>query len=55
MAGLPAPAGDERQTLINVIAFQQDAFAAVAHGLTDEQARSTPSTCSKTMRETIMS
>ena len=24
MAGLPAPAGDERQTLINVIAFQQD-------------------------------
>ncbi|OKH81059.1 hypothetical protein EB75_18805 [Mycobacterium sp. ST-F2] len=43
MAGLPAPAGDERQTLINVIAFQQDAFAAVAHGLTDEQARSTPS------------
>ena len=43
MAGLPAPAGDERQTLINVIAFQQDAFAAVAHGLTDEQAGSTPS------------
>lgn len=43
MAGLPAPAGDERQTLINFLAFQQDAFAAVAHGLTDEQARSTPS------------
>ena len=43
MAGLPAPAGDERQTLFNFIAFQQDAFAAVAHGLTDEQARSTPS------------
>ena len=43
MAGLPAPAGDERQTLVNFIAFQQDAFAAVAHGLTDEQARSTPS------------
>ncbi|BBX84385.1 DinB family protein [Mycolicibacterium aubagnense] len=43
MAGLPTPAGDERQTLINFLAFQQDAFAAVAHGLTDEQARSTPS------------
>jgi len=43
MAGLPAPAGDERQTLIHFLAFQQDAFAAVAHGLTDEQARSTPS------------
>lgn len=43
MPGLPAPAGDERQTLINFLAFQQDAFAAVAHGLTDEQARSTPS------------
>ncbi|MFL0290322.1 DinB family protein [Mycobacterium sp. SMC-18] len=43
MAGLPAPAGDERQTLVNFIAFQQDGFAAVAHGLTDEQARSTPS------------
>ena len=43
MPGQPAPAADERQTLINFIAFQQDAFAAVAYGLTDEQARSTPS------------
>jgi hypothetical protein len=43
MPGQPAPAGDERQTLVNFLAFQQDAFAAVAHGLTDEQARSTPS------------
>ncbi|MHA7665892.1 DinB family protein [Mycolicibacterium sp. HS_4_1] len=43
MAGLPAPADDERRTLSNFLAFQQDAFAAVAHGLTDEQARSTPS------------
>ncbi|CAM5674192.1 hypothetical protein MAUB1S_00007 [Mycolicibacterium aubagnense] len=33
MAGLPGPAGDERQNLINFLAFQQDAFAAVAHGL----------------------
>ncbi|MUL66657.1 hypothetical protein BOO86_19450 [Mycobacterium sp. CBMA 234] len=43
MPGQPVPAGDERQTLINFVAFQQDAFAAVAYGLTDEQARSTPS------------
>ncbi|WP_418004966.1 DinB family protein [Mycobacterium sp. PDNC021] len=43
MPGQPAPAADERQTLINFIAFQQDAFAAVAYGLTDEQARATPS------------
>lgn len=46
MPGQPAPAGDERQTLINFLAFQQDAFFAVAHGLTDEQARSTPSVSS---------
>jgi hypothetical protein len=41
--GLPAPAADERQSLLNFLTFQQDAFTAVAHGLTDEQARSTPS------------
>jgi uncharacterized damage-inducible protein DinB len=34
---------ENRLTLINFLAFQQDAFAAVAYGLTDEQARSTPS------------
>ncbi|CQD07633.1 MULTISPECIES: DinB family protein [Mycolicibacterium] len=43
MPGMPAPAADERQTLIGFVAFQQNAFFAVAHGLTDEQARSTPS------------
>ncbi|MGV9800642.1 DinB family protein [Mycobacterium sp. NPDC003449] len=43
MPGMPAPAGDERQTLINFIEFQQNAFFAVAHGLTDDQARATPS------------
>ncbi|CRZ16190.1 DinB family protein [Mycolicibacterium neworleansense] len=43
MPGMPAPAADERQTLIEFVAFQQNAFFAVAHGLTDEQARSTPS------------
>lgn len=41
--GQPAPAKDEKQTLINFVRFQQDAFFAVAYGLTDEQARSTPS------------
>ncbi|WP_438471526.1 mycothiol transferase, partial [Streptomyces asiaticus] len=40
---MPPPATDERQTLIEFVAFQQNAFLAVAHGLTDEQARSTPS------------
>jgi hypothetical protein len=40
---MPPPADGERQTLIEFIAFNQDAFLSVAHGLTDEQARSTPS------------
>lgn len=43
MPGMPPPAGDERQTLLEFLAFQQNAFFAVAYGLTDEQARSTPS------------
>ncbi len=43
MPGLPAPAADERQALLEFLAFQQNAFFAVAYGLTDEQARSTPS------------
>ncbi|WP_102141872.1 DinB family protein [Mycobacterium hubeiense] len=43
MPGMPPPAADERQTLLNFLAFQQNAFFAVAYGLTDEQARSTPS------------
>jgi Protein of unknown function (DUF664) len=42
MEGMPPPAGDEKQTLINFLRFNQDAFFAVAYGLTDEQARSTP-------------
>jgi hypothetical protein len=40
---MPPPAADERQTLINFLEFQQNAFFAAAYGLTDEQARSTPS------------
>ncbi|KWX20826.1 DinB family protein [Mycolicibacterium wolinskyi] len=43
MPGMPPPAADERQTLLEFLAFQQNAFFAVAHGLTDEQARATPS------------
>lgn len=43
MPGMPAPTTDEREMLIGFVAFQQNAFFAVAHGLTDEQARSTPS------------
>ncbi|MGE2717632.1 DinB family protein [Mycolicibacterium litorale] len=43
MPGMPPPAADERQSLIDFLAFNQNAFFSVAHGLTDDQARSTPS------------
>jgi hypothetical protein len=43
MPGMPPPAKDERQTLIEFLRFNQNAFFAVAYGLTDEQARSKPS------------
>lgn len=43
MPGMPPPADGERQTLIEFLTFNQNAFFSVAHGLTDEQARSTPS------------
>lgn len=43
MPGIPAPAADERQTLLNFLAFQQDAFLGVSYGMTDTQARATPS------------
>ena len=43
MPGMPPPALDERQTLLEFLRFNQNAFFAVAYGLTDEQARSTPS------------
>ncbi|KUH94747.1 hypothetical protein AU189_18245 [Mycolicibacterium acapulense] len=43
MPGMPPPAADQRQTLVHFLAFQQNAFFSVAYGLTDEQARSTPS------------
>jgi hypothetical protein len=40
---MPPPAVDERQTLIEFLRHHQNAFFAAAYGLTDEQARSTPS------------
>ncbi|MGV0789887.1 DinB family protein [Mycolicibacterium sp. XJ2] len=43
MPGMPPPAADEGQTLVQFLAFQQNAFFSVAYGLADEQARSTPS------------
>lgn len=43
MPGMPPPSADERGSLLEFLAFQQNAFFAVAYGLTDEQARSTPS------------
>ena len=43
MPGMPPPAFDERQTLLEFLRFNQNAFFAVAYGLTDEQARSKPS------------
>ena len=40
MPECPTRAKDERQTLIEFLRFNQNAFFAVAYGLTDEQARS---------------
>jgi uncharacterized damage-inducible protein DinB len=42
MAAMPPPIADERAGLREYVAAQQHAFYAVAFGLTDEQARSTP-------------
>ena len=43
MPGMPPPARDERQTVVEFLRFNQNAFFAVAYGLTDDQARSKPS------------
>jgi uncharacterized protein DUF664 len=43
MPALASPVTDERSALREYLAFHQSAFFAVAYGLTDEQARSTPS------------
>lgn len=43
MPAMPGPVADERQALRDYLFQQQYAFHAMAFGLTDEQARSTPS------------
>ena len=43
MPAMPGPVADERQPLRDYLFQQQYAFHAMAFGLTDEQARSTPS------------
>jgi uncharacterized damage-inducible protein DinB len=42
MAAMPPPIADERQGLKEYLAAQQYAFHTVSFGLTDEQARATP-------------
>ena len=42
MPGLPPPVADERDALRQFLEFNQRAFIAVSYGLTDEQARATP-------------
>ncbi|WP_328351458.1 DinB family protein [Mycobacterium sp. NBC_00419] len=42
MPALAPPVHDERHALREFLAYQQSAFVAVAYGLTDDQARQTP-------------
>ncbi|BCQ10483.1 hypothetical protein JMUB5695_03938 [Mycobacterium heckeshornense] len=42
MPALAPPVADERDALHQYLAYHQSAFLAVSYGLTDEQARSTP-------------
>ena len=42
MLAMPLPVGGERQGLLEYLKYQHTAFLAVSHGLTDEQARCTP-------------
>ena len=42
MPALAAPATDERSALREYLAYHQSAYFAVSYGLTDEQARSSP-------------
>ena len=43
MPALAPPVADERSALCEFLAFHQSAYFAVSYGLTDEQARSSPS------------
>ena len=42
MPALAAPVADERSALCEYLAYHQSAYFAVSYGLTDEQARSSP-------------
>ncbi|EUA20516.1 hypothetical protein I552_6666 [Mycobacterium xenopi 3993] len=42
MPALAPPVADERDALHQYLAYHQSAFLAVSYGLTDEQARATP-------------
>lgn len=42
MPGLAPPVTDERHALREFVAYHQSAYFAVAYGMTDEQARATP-------------
>ena len=42
MPAMPPPVDSERDGLVAYVAHQLDAFRSVAYGLTDEQARATP-------------
>lgn len=44
MPALAPPVGDERDALCQFLTYHQSAFVAVAYGLTDDQARATPTT-----------
>lgn len=43
MPGMPGPVADEREGLLAFLAQQRDLVKTAAYGLTDEQARATPS------------
>src|SRR5690242_15959368 len=43
MAALASPVADERSALREFVSYHQAAYFAIAYGLTDEQARATPS------------
>jgi uncharacterized damage-inducible protein DinB len=42
MLAMPLPVAGERHALLEYLKYQQTAFLAVSHGLTDEKARCTP-------------
>ena len=42
MPALAPPVGNDREAVMKFLEYHQSAFFAIAYGLTDEQARSTP-------------